>query len=1033
VTQGDLTRSITVDATGEVGDLKDTINQMIANLRVTTTRNSEQDWLKSNLARISSMLQGQRDLEAVSRLLMSELTPLVGAQHAAFFLADAAIAGRPEARGGVATDAGSEPQGVLRLIASYGYTARKGVKNRFKVGEGLVGQAALERHAILITEAPVDYIRVASGLGDAPPVNIMVLPVLFEDQVLGVIELASLRPFGAVNQSFLEQIVETVGVVVSTIIANTRTEELLEESQRLAHELQSQSEELQSQQDELRRSNLELENQAQTLRASEELLQVQQEELQQSNSELEEKAAQLAEQNTAIEVKNTQIELSREALEERAEQLALSSRYKSEFLANMSHELRTPLNSLLILAKLLADNATHNLTEKQVEFALSIHGAGHDLLRLISDILDLSKVESGKLELAPATLELGALLDDLMARFRPLADQKGLMLSVAIDDSAPATIESDAQRVAQVLTNLLSNAVKFTDSGSVSLEVSAAPPQVVLLSESLRRSDRVVAFGVSDTGIGIPLDKQMLIFEAFQQADGTTSRRYGGTGLGLSISREIARLLGGEIHVRSTPEEGSTFTLYLPIERPEQPAGHDEPATETPLQHRVVVPLAEAAGFDPESPSEPSRADDSAGNDFAGNDIDCNDLDETGIVDDRQNIVLGDRVLLVVGGDAGLVELAVGLARDRAFKVLVAARGDVALALTRRYRPDAIVLDAQLAGLDGLAILSELKRLPRARHIPVHIISDGGQRQRALAAGAIDYLAKPVSADDLSQALARTVNFLDAAVRRLLVVDDDDRERTSIMELVGGDDPNIEVVGVGSGEEAMAVLEIQHFDCMVLDLKLPETSGFVLLEQIKADKRFSVMPVIVYTGTELNRAEETRLAKFAETIIVKDVRSPERLLDETALFLHRVESNLPADKRRMIEQLHSADAVFEGKRILIVDDDVRNVFALTSAFEALGINVSFAENGREGVEALNANPGIDLVLMDIMMPEMNGYEAMQAIRADNRFARLPIVALTAKAMKGDREQSIAAGASDYITKPVDMEQLLSLMRVWLYQ
>jgi HAMP domain-containing protein/CheY-like chemotaxis protein/signal transduction histidine kinase len=1000
VTQGDLTRSITVDATGEVGDLKDTINQMIGNLKETTGRNEEQDWLKSNLARISAMLQGQRDLKAVSGLIMSELTPLVSAQHGAFFFAT------PDAKG-----AGTENDVDLRLIASYGFTARKGVKNHFKLGESLVGQAALEKRVILVTEAPPDYIRISSGLGETPPVNVVVLPVVFEELVLGVIELASVRPFTSVNQAFLEQIVETVGVVVATIIANTRTEELLKESQRLTQELQSQSEELQSQQDELRRSNLELEDQAQSLKASEELLQVQQHELQQTNAELEEKAAQLAEQNRAIEVKNTEIELARRALEERAEQLAISSRYKSEFLANMSHELRTPLNSLLILAKLLSDNPAGNLTDKQVEFSRSIHGAGADLLALISDILDLSKVEAGKMELAPATFALADLAADVASTFRPLADQKGLSLSVTVDEAAPAVLDTDRQRLEQVLNNLLSNAVKFTDQGSVSLDVRPAPPRAIFHDPRLRAASPneaggVVAFRVTDTGLGIPADKHMMIFEAFQQADGTTSRKYGGTGLGLSIAREIAHLLGGEIHLESAPGAGSTFTLYVPATIPEDlpaavPARLEAPATPEPS------PMASA---------QPA-ADDEA--------------------DDRGSLQPGDRILLVVGADDDLVDTSAELGRARGFKVLVARRGDVALRLVREHHPDAILLDTALPGIDGLALLEELKRQIPTRHIPVHIISAVDNRQSALSAGALSYLPKPVSPDDLNLAVGELMRFIETATRRVLVVEDDERERASIIELVGGDNEAIEVVGVGSSDEALAALEEQHFHCMVLDLKLPRTSGFTLLERLKSDERFSQLPVIVYTGKELTRREETRLKKYAETIIVKDVRSPERLLDETALFLHRVEAKLPAEKRRMIEQLHSADAVFRGKRVLIVDDDVRNVFALTSALEGLGMDALFAENGRDALDVLERDPDVDLVLMDMMMPEMDGYETMRRVRAplngDERFARLPVIALTAKAMKGDREQSIAAGASDYITKPVDVEQLLSLMRVWLYR
>jgi hypothetical protein len=989
VTQGDLTRSITVEARGEVSDLKDNVNQMIATLRDTTQRNAEQDWLNSNLARFGGLMQGQRDLKAVSRLIMSELTPLVSAHHGAFFIAE-----------------GEGDESVFRLLASYGYKERKKITNRFKVGEALVGQAALEKQPIVITDPPDDYIRIASALGEAPPRSIIVMPALFEDQVMAVIELAAFHPFTQVQMTFMEQLSETIGVVLNTIQANMRTEELLEQSQSLAHELQSQSEELQAQQEELQERNEELEETAATLRASEELLQQQQEELQQTNEELEERSRLLEEQNARIEIKNQEIELARAALEEKAEQLALSSKYKSEFLANMSHELRTPLNSLLILAKLLGDNPDENLTPKQIEFANTIHAAGSDLLDLINDILDLSKVEAGKMDIVPVEVSLGDLRERIERAFEPLAEQKRIEFEVAVAGAnVPPTITTDAQRLEQILRNLLSNAFKFTDEGKVELRIEEAPTGDRYMSERLNHAEGVVAFSVVDTGIGIPHDKLRLIFEAFQQADGTTSRRYGGTGLGLSISREIALLLGGEIRVESTPGRGSAFTLYLP-------ATYSPPPVR-PASQPVPVPL-------PDSPLPPAE-----------HDLDPALLLPSEVTDDRDELQIDDRVVLIVEDDADFARTVQDVARERGFKTLVALRGDTGLALAHEFKPDAIVLDMKLPVIDGATVLDRLKHHPSTRHIPVHIISGADGRQAALRQGAVAFLAKPVARESLEEAFASIANFIDRGVRNLLVVEDDEEQRKAIIELVGeGED--VSVVGVGSAEEALEALEQQEFDCMVLDLKLPGTGGFDLLEQVKETGAHRNLPVIVYTGKELTREEDTQLRKYAETIIVKDVRSPERLLDETALFLHRVESHLPTERRRVLEQLHSADSVFQGRKILIVDDDVRNVFALASVLESYGMEVLYGENGHEGLAKLRDNPDVDLVLMDLMMPELDGYDTIRTLRKHQEFEKLPVIALTAKAMKGDREKSIEAGASDYITKPVDTDQLLSLMRVWLY-
>jgi len=985
VTQGDLTRQITVEASGEVAELKDRVNQMIANLRDTTQQNAEQVWLKTNLARISSLMQGQRDLQTVSRMLMSEISPLVKAQHGAFFMVDAEVEDKP----------------TLKLVSSYGYKKRKSLSNEFGFGEGLPGQAALEMKSILVTNAPDDYVKVTSGLGESAPVNLMVLPILFEEQVLAVVELASLNPFGEVDLTFLDQLSETIGVVLSTIIANNRTEDLLEEQRRLAQELQSQSEELQSQQEELKHSNTELEDQAKSLRASEELLQTQQEELRQTNDELQEKAALLAQQNQDIEVKNSEIERARLALEERAEQLALSSRYKSEFLANMSHELRTPLNSLLILSKLLTDNPSGNLDEQQVEFARTINAAGTDLLSLISDILDLSKVEAGKMEVNPALLPLAEVLGGLDRSFAPVAADKGLEFSVDLLDDLPGEVVSDEQRVSQILRNLLSNALKFTESGSVRLTVGPTEEQ-----DPLGRP-YVLAFAVTDTGIGIAPDKLRLIFEAFQQADGTTSRRYGGTGLGLSISREIARLLGGEIRVTSTESEGSAFTLLLPavLEPVEVVEDADEDLLRTLGGNGASLLPA------PRLPAPEAEREDH------------------GVADDREAVTSDDRVALVVDVDTDRATDALGAVRAAGFKGLVALRPETAMVLASEHGPDVILLGISEGG--GLDALERLKSDGHTRHIPVVALAAEERQHEALVHGAATAVAPGAASEALAEALAGAAELAGQRARRVLVVDDDDVERSSIAALIGGAD--VDVSTVGSSEEALACLDESPFDCIVLDLKLPKASGFSLLERVKTDERLRSVPVIIHTGKALTKREETRLKRYAESIIVKDAGSPERLLDETTLALHRPAESLPPESRKMLEQMRDADAALAGRKVLIVDDDVRNVFALTSALEAHGMEIVYAENGREGISQLKRNADADLVLMDIMMPELDGYQTMEAIRQIPEFERLPIIALTAKAMKGDREKSIAAGASDYITKPVDIDQLISLMRVWLYR
>jgi HAMP domain-containing protein/CheY-like chemotaxis protein len=1011
VTNGDLTRSIAVEAQGELLLLKDTVNQMIANLRETTQKNQEQDWLKTNLAKFGGMMQGQKNLESVSRLIMSELTPLVSAHHGAFFIAQY-----------------EEGETVLKLIASYAYKQRKNVSNRFPLGEGLVGQAALEKKSLLLTNVPHDYIVISSGLGEATPLNIIVLPVLFEGEVRAVIELASFRAFSQIHQIFLDQLSESIGVVLNMIVANMRTEELLLQSQSLTQELQSQSRELQAQQEELKKTNTELEAQAASLKASEELLKAQQEELQQINEELEEKATLLAEQNKKVEQKNREVETARRALEDKAAQLSLSSRYKSEFLANMSHELRTPLNSLLILAKMLSDNKERNLTDKQVEYSRTIHASGTDLLNLINEVLDLSKVEAGKIEIYPAEVKLPVIEEYIERSFRPIAQQKNLEFSIVEKQEIFESLVTDGQRLQQILRNLLANAFKFTEKGSVEVHISLEQNEQQFTNPVLVDCVTVVSFCVRDTGIGIPLDKHQLIFEAFQQADGTTSRKYGGTGLGLSISRELARLLGGEIHVQSVVGEGSSFTLFLPTVYREQP--RLPPAD--PSQKRAAG-LSASSGITADLDEDLGHDDVFLRGDALSEVVSNLDDEsmENELNDDRDAVQPGDRVLLVVEDDANFANLLMGMARDRSFKVIATLRGDIGLALAHRYKPDAILLDLALPVVDGLTVLDRLKHNRETRHIPVHILSGTGKRQRGMRLGAFAYLEKPVTKEALENGFDSIAKFLDNDVRNLLIVEDDETQRKSIEELIGHGD--VQTTAAASAEEALVLLQDRHYDCMVLDLGLPEMSGFELLEKIKSEDKLRDLPIIVYTGKDLSSQEETALKKYAETIIIKDVKSPERLLDETALFLHRVEANLPEEKRRVLEQLHSSDAVFAGKKVMVVDDDVRNIFAITSVLEANGMNVVFAENGRDGVDLLELNQDVTLILMDVMMPEMDGYETMRLIRKNPSYRTLPIIALTAKAMKGDREKCIAAGASDYITKPVDPDQLISLMRVWMYR
>jgi CheY-like chemotaxis protein/signal transduction histidine kinase len=947
VTKGDLTRSIQVEARGEVAELKDNINTMIDNLRLTTDRNKEQDWLKTNLARFTGMLQGQRDLTTVGRLLLSELAPLVNAQQGVIYRMEL-----------------DNTNGMV-LLSTFADNTDDGHKKQLGLGEGLIGQCATEKRRMLIVDVPKHAIPVRSGLFESVPRNIVVLPVLFEDQVKAVIELATLGDFTASQLAFLEQLTSSIGIVLNSIEATMQTENLLEQSQQLATELQTQ-----------------------------------QRELQQTNEQLGLKAQQLAEQNAEVERKNQEIEQARRALEEKAKELALTSKYKSEFLANMSHELRTPLNSILVLGQQLSENPEGNLSPKQVEFARTIHGAGTDLLNLISDILDLSKIESGTVSVQAEEVFFASMLEVIARPFRHEADNRKLTFETYLDPALGKSLVTDAKRVQQVLKNLLSNAFKFTEQGKVRLSVLRPAGGWSADHPVLNRAESVIAFEVSDTGIGIPAEKQRIIFEAFQQADAGTSRKYGGTGLGLAISRELANLLGGEIQLKSAAGAGSIFTLYLP-QMYVGPTG--ALPQQSPASMMSVLPIRVAV---------PDRI-------------------QERVADDRENVQPGDNILLVVEDDVHYARILCDLARDTGFKVLMASSGSEALTLVREYRPTAVSLDVFLPDMLGWTVLNHLKQDPATRHIPVQMLTLDDDRRHGLSRGAFAFLTKPTDRSGLEAAFAKIKEYASPRRKRLLVVEDDPSEQFSIRELLGNDDIDVEVAATGS--QALEAVRSAAFDCMVLDLRLPDMSGFEVLEKLSAQAGAADLPVVVFTGRELSLEEDTRLHELARSVVVKDVESPERLLDETSLFLHRVIADLPAEKQKMLDRLHHSDDALVGKKVLVVDDDVRNIFALSSVLERRGMTVLTASTGREAIALLESTEEVAIVLMDIMMPEMDGYETMQVIRENAAFRRLPIIALTAKAMKGDREKCLEAGASEYLAKPVNTEQLLSALRMWLHR
>ncbi|APV48351.1 hybrid sensor histidine kinase/response regulator [Betaproteobacteria bacterium GR16-43] len=966
VTQGDLTRSITVEAQGEVAALKDTINEMIRNLKDTTQKNTEQDWLKTNLAKFSRMLQGQKNLNTVGGLILSELAPVVAAQVARFYVLDTSF-----------------ESAQLRLLASYGAEGQKAHGRRLWLGEGLVGQTALEKRKTLITNVPEGYLDIGTGVGSAPPRNILVLPVVFEGQLKGVLELGSFEGFSDTHQAFLEQLMESVGIVINTIEANTRTEDLLTQSQSLAQELQSRQEELQN-----------------------------------TNEELQEKARLLAHQNQEVERKNTEVEEARQDLEEKAHQLALTSKYKSEFLANMSHELRTPLNSLLILSDQLQANAQGNLSGKQVEFAKTIHSSGNDLLTLINDILDLSKIESGTVAVDVGELRLDELRRYVERTFRHMAESKKIDFFIRGDEALPVAMATDAKRLQQIIKNLLSNAFKFTHRGQVVLSIESAVSGWDPQNDELNRAPSVIAFTVRDTGIGIPPDKQQIIFEAFQQADGSTSRKYGGTGLGLAISRELSRLLGGEIRLWSAPGEGSAFTLYLPERF--APRVVRKPTDAASVAHAAIRAARTAPAPMPRPDLMPA----------IGEALGPSPLDHE-VPDDREAVTPGDTVLLIVENDLAFASVLLEAARERGFKGIVTTLGASALALAREFHPAAITLDIFLPDIQGWRVLDRLKGDIDTRHIPVCVISTEESREQAMQSGALHFVAKPLqSKEGVDRLLDNIKAYAARDVKNLLVVQPD---HAKLKDVVGYLNlaADVKVTGTRDAGAALKALRNGDVDCLVVDPEMPGLSAEALIEEARARAPSQPMPIIVHTEEGRAVPDEAAWQQLSRNGPVSFVHTLDRLLDQTTVYLHRNASRLPDEQRGTLEEIYRSNRWLAGRKVLVVDDDMRNIFALSTVLEDYDMKILTADNGRDAIEIVKAESDIDVVLMDIMMPEMDGLETMREIRKLPACKDLPIIAVTAKAMKGDRQRCLEAGAWDYLSKPVETQQLLATLRAWL--
>ncbi len=970
---------VSVALKGEKDRLAKSINRMAQSIKEYTQKSEEQNWLTTGQSALNESMLGNQNVADIAGNIITFLSEYLDALVGVMYIPD--------------------EEGILQLMGSYAYTKRRDLSNKYAPGEGLVGQAMLEKKDIILANPPEDYIWINSGLGKTVPGSILVTPVILNDIVVGVIELGKLDQFTDLQMQFIEQVKDLISIALNS--AKIRTGQI-----SLLHETQRQADELQAQQEELRAVNEELEDQTIKLRGSEEELKAQSEELIATNQELEEKTHVLEEQKESISRSNTELENARQDLEQKARELETSSKYKSEFLANMSHELRTPLNSLLILSQDLAANKNGNLSDDQVQSSEIVHKSGNELLVLINDILDLSKIEAGKMTLEFGIVSIKNIINDINSTLMHLAEDKGLQFDTKVESGLPENVFIDYQKFNQIIRNLVSNAVKFTHEGGVTVKLSR-PDSGVDLSRSGLDVNKSIAVSVTDTGIGIPEDKHLDVFEAFQQVDGSTSREYGGTGLGLSISRNLAKLIGGEIQLKSKEGKGSTFTLYLPeiMERrePELRDRREESSSQDVIQKRspIIKTLSDI--------TEPAPS----------------------IDDDRGSINPGDRSILVIEDDLNFAQVLINFCHERNFKFIHAGDGENGLKLAKDYKPDAIILDIRLPGIDGWSVLEFLKDNPELRHIPVHIMSVEDETIDAFMKGALGYLNKPIDKEKLNEVFSKIECMIEKSIKDLLIAEHKKDLLKDIVDIIGNGD--VKVTTVDTGRETIEKLSANTYDCMILDLELPDMSGFEVLQELSDRNDISCPPVIVYTGKEITKKEEREIEKYADSIVVRSVKSVDHLLDETALFLHRIVNNLPENKRKIITKLHDTEALLKDKNILLVDDDMRNVFAVSKVLSDRGMNVFKAANGKSALDVLEKNPDINLVLMDIMMPVMDGYEAMRRIRKQKRFRKLPILALTAKAMKEDRGLCIEAGANDYIAKPVDVDKMMSLMRVWLYK